>query len=154
MSRLRSSVATLKLFERAEVSVNKFFYDSKQSIDDIFLQYSYNQDAHRTNNVLQAEADEEVERSKRWSSRSGNQSYLTMRWSTTIAEKAAQGQVEGRSEADFFEGAPDAGNDIQSFYQMNLSWPPMKAIGVLGYVHLTPIQTATIPIPGTGKTVS
>ncbi|XP_062565078.1 probable ATP-dependent RNA helicase DDX27 [Armigeres subalbatus] len=53
---------------------------------------------------------------------------------------------------DFFE---EAGNneDISSFYQMNLSRPLMKAIGVLGYIYPTPIQGATIPIALLGRDI-
>lgn len=53
---------------------------------------------------------------------------------------------------DFFE---EAGNneEISSFYQMNLSRPLMKAIGVLGYIYPTPIQTATIPIALLGRDI-
>lgn len=66
---------------------------------------------------------------------------------------------------DFFEEAND-GDQVNSFYQMNLSRPLMRAIGVLGYIYPTPIQATTIPIAllgrdicgcaatGTGKTAS
>ncbi|KXJ82975.1 hypothetical protein RP20_CCG008612 [Aedes albopictus] len=53
---------------------------------------------------------------------------------------------------DFFEEA--GGNEeISSFYQMNLSRPLMKAIGVLGYIYPTPIQAATIPIALLGRDI-
>lgn len=73
--------------------------------------------------------------------------------------------IEDVIDKDFFEDAPES-DDITSFYQMNLSRPLMKAIGILGYVHPTPIQSATIPVAllgrdicgcaatGTGKTAS
>lgn len=44
-------------------------------------------------------------------------------------------------------------DQISSFYQMNLSRPLMKSIGSLGYVHPTPIQTATIPIALQGRDI-
>lgn len=55
-------------------------------------------------------------------------------------------------EGDFFEEA-DGSDTVQSFYQMNLSRPLMRAIGVLGYVHPTPIQAATIPIALLGRDI-
>lgn len=61
--------------------------------------------------------------------------------------------LEDVVDKDFFEDAPDTGGDIQSFYQMNLSRPLMKAIGILGYVHPTPIQTATIPVALLGRDI-
>ncbi|KAH8299894.1 hypothetical protein KR044_007348 [Drosophila immigrans] len=46
------------------------------------------------------------------------------------------------------------GNDlITSFYQMNLSRPLMRAIGVLGYIYPTPIQSSTIPVALLGRDV-
>ncbi|KAM8713360.1 hypothetical protein ACLKA7_013641 [Drosophila subpalustris] len=42
---------------------------------------------------------------------------------------------------------------ITSFYQMNLSRPLMRAIGVLGYIYPTPIQSSTIPIALLGRDV-
>lgn len=53
---------------------------------------------------------------------------------------------------DFFE---EVSNDqlISSFYQMNLSRPLMKAIGALGYVHPTPIQSSTIPVALQGRDI-
>lgn len=65
-----------------------------------------------------------------------------------------------------FSETIQSNGDITSFYQMNLSRPLMKAIGVLGYTHPTPIQSMTIPVAllgrdicgcaatGTGKTAS
>ncbi|XP_058833196.1 probable ATP-dependent RNA helicase DDX27 [Topomyia yanbarensis] len=72
---------------------------------------------------------------------------------------------DGEEQADFFEEV-EHNEEISSFYQMNLSRPLMKAIGVLGYIYPTPIQAATIPIgllgrdicgcaaTGTGKTAA
>ena len=53
---------------------------------------------------------------------------------------------------DFFEEA-DANDTISSFYQMNLSRPLMRAIGVLGYIYPTPIQASTIPIALLGRDI-
>lgn len=61
--------------------------------------------------------------------------------------------IEDVIDKDFFEDAPDADGEIQSFYQMNLSRPLMKAIGVLGYVHPTPIQISTIPVALLGRDI-
>lgn len=72
---------------------------------------------------------------------------------------------ENADDADFFEEA-DENDTVSSFYQMNLSRPLMRAIGVLGYTYPTPIQASTIPIgllgrdicgcaaTGTGKTAA
>lgn len=60
--------------------------------------------------------------------------------------------IEDVIDKEFFEDAPQS-DDITSFYQMNLSRPLMKAIGILGYVHPTPIQSATIPIALLGRDI-
>lgn len=54
-----------------------------------------------------------------------------------------------------FDETVNAGNadDVNSFYQMNLSRPLMKAIGVLGYIYPTPIQASTIPIALLGRDI-
>lgn len=52
----------------------------------------------------------------------------------------------------FFEEATD-GDQVNSFYQMNLSRPLMRAIGVLGYIYPTPIQATTIPIALLGRDI-
>lgn len=52
-----------------------------------------------------------------------------------------------------FEEAGESNGEINSFYQMNLSRPLMKAIGVLGYIYPTPIQTSTIPIALLGRDI-
>lgn len=52
-----------------------------------------------------------------------------------------------------FEDEIEANGDVNSFYQMNLSRPLMKAIGVLGYTHPTPIQASTIPIALLGRDI-
>lgn len=52
-----------------------------------------------------------------------------------------------------FDDAPQLEGDMNSFYQMNLSRPLMKAIGVLGYTHPTPIQAQTIPLALLGRDI-
>ncbi|XP_053670539.1 probable ATP-dependent RNA helicase DDX27 [Anopheles nili] len=54
---------------------------------------------------------------------------------------------------DYFEEMEGSNGDIQSFYQMDLSRPLMKAIGALGYIYPTPIQTSTIPIALMGRDI-
>lgn len=56
------------------------------------------------------------------------------------------------NDADFFEEA-DGSETVNSFYQMNLSRPLMRAIGVLGYIYPTPIQASTIPIALLGRDI-
>lgn len=56
------------------------------------------------------------------------------------------------ADADFFEEA-DGSEIVNSFYQMNLSRPLMRAIGVLGYIYPTPIQASTIPIALLGRDI-
>lgn len=60
---------------------------------------------------------------------------------------------DDEEDPDFFEEA-DAGDAVSSFYQMNLSRPLMRAIGVLGYIYPTPIQASTIPIALLGRDIS
>lgn len=79
--------------------------------------------------------------------------------------KEVEIEDEDEDQKDFFEEVKGS-DEISSFYQMNLSRPLMKAIGVLGYIYPTPIQAATIPIgllgrdicgcaaTGTGKTAA
>lgn len=52
-----------------------------------------------------------------------------------------------------FDEAPQLEGDMNSFYQMNLSRPLMKAIGVLGYTHPTPIQAQTVPLALLGRDI-
>lgn len=52
-----------------------------------------------------------------------------------------------------FDEAPQQNGEVNSFYQMNLSRPLMKAIGVLGYTYPTPIQASTIPLALLGRDV-
>ncbi|XP_049289753.1 probable ATP-dependent RNA helicase DDX27 [Anopheles funestus] len=55
---------------------------------------------------------------------------------------------------DYFEEVEENANgQIQSFYQMDLSRPLMKAIGALGYIYPTPIQASTIPIALMGRDI-
>lgn len=62
------------------------------------------------------------------------------------------GEDEDDANKDFFEEANDS-DQINSFYQMNLSRPLMRAIGVLGYIYPTPIQATTIPIALLGRDI-
>lgn len=59
---------------------------------------------------------------------------------------------ENGEDDDFFEEA-NANDIASSFYQMNLSRPLMRAIGVLGYVYPTPIQASTIPVALLGRDI-
>lgn len=59
---------------------------------------------------------------------------------------------DDENDADFFEEA-DGSETVSSFYQMNLSRPLMRAIGVLGYTYPTPIQASTIPIALLGRDI-
>ncbi|XP_070502979.1 probable ATP-dependent RNA helicase DDX27 [Chironomus tepperi] len=52
-----------------------------------------------------------------------------------------------------FDEQIEANGDMNSFYQMNLSRPLMKAIGVLGFTHPTPIQSSTIPVALLGRDI-
>ena len=52
-----------------------------------------------------------------------------------------------------FDEQIEANGDVNSFYQMNLSRPLMKAIGVLGFTHPTPIQSSTIPVALLGRDI-
>ncbi|XP_013102708.2 probable ATP-dependent RNA helicase DDX27 [Stomoxys calcitrans] len=52
-----------------------------------------------------------------------------------------------------FDEAIDSNEAITSFYQMNLSRPLMRAIGVLGYIYPTPIQASTIPVALLGRDI-
>lgn len=61
-------------------------------------------------------------------------------------------EEEDENDKDFFEDATDS-DQVNSFYQMNLSRPLMRAIGVLGYTYPTPIQATTIPIALLGRDI-
>lgn len=71
-----------------------------------------------------------------------------------IKKKKKKGDDEEDEEAnkEFFEEAEN-GEEITSFYQMNLSRPLMRAIGVMGFIYPTPIQAATIPIALLGRDI-
>lgn len=70
-------------------------------------------------------------------------------------KKKLEGDPEDENDEDGKQVMEEAiGNEeITSFYQMNLSRPLMRAIGVLGFVHPTPIQTTTIPIALLGRDI-
>lgn len=70
-------------------------------------------------------------------------------------KKKVDGEPEDENDEDGKAVMEEAlGNEeITSFYQMNLSRPLMRAIGVLGFVHPTPIQTTTIPIALLGRDI-
>ncbi|XP_040167660.1 probable ATP-dependent RNA helicase DDX27 [Anopheles arabiensis] len=62
--------------------------------------------------------------------------------------------TEDGTKEDYFEEIEENANgEIQSFYQMDLSRPLMKAIGALGYIYPTPIQASTIPIALMGRDI-
>lgn len=66
-------------------------------------------------------------------------------------KKTAEEEEEEGEKMNFEE--IEAQGEISSFYQMNLSRPLMRAIGVLGYIYPTPIQGATIPIALLGRDI-
>lgn len=68
-----------------------------------------------------------------------------------VVDEAADDELN-QEDRDFFEDASE-GDQVNSFYQMNLSRPLMRAIGVLGYIYPTPIQATTIPIALLGRDV-
>lgn len=62
-------------------------------------------------------------------------------------------EEEEEGEKMEFEDNPLNDGDVNSFYQMNLSRPLMKAIATLGFTHPTPIQAQTIPIALLGRDI-
>lgn len=70
-------------------------------------------------------------------------------------KKQANGDGEDEEEGEKmqFDDTIEANEMITSFYQMNLSRPLMRAIGVLGYIYPTPIQASTIPVALLGRDV-
>lgn len=62
-------------------------------------------------------------------------------------------EEEEEGEKMQFDEAIESNESITSFYQMNLSRPLMRAIGVLGYIYPTPIQASTIPIALLGRDI-
>lgn len=67
-------------------------------------------------------------------------------------KKAVADDPEGEK-LEFSEIVNTTG-DVNTFYQMNLSRPLMKAIGVLGFTHPTPIQSMTIPVALLGRDIA
>ena len=65
----------------------------------------------------------------------------------------SDGEEEDEGEKMQFEEAIDSNEAITSFYQMNLSRPLMRSIGVLGYIYPTPIQASTIPVALLGRDI-
>lgn len=57
----------------------------------------------------------------------------------------------GMGEGFFDETTPF--EPAQSFHEMNLSRPLMKAIASMNFVHPTPIQSATIPVALLGRDI-
>ncbi|KAH8290629.1 hypothetical protein KR054_004631 [Drosophila jambulina] len=68
-------------------------------------------------------------------------------------KKAAEEDEEEEGEKMQFDDTIEANEQITSFYQMNLSRPLMRAIGVLGYIYPTPIQASTIPVALLGRDI-
>ncbi|XP_037951200.1 probable ATP-dependent RNA helicase DDX27 [Teleopsis dalmanni] len=68
-------------------------------------------------------------------------------------KKTGSDVEEDEGEKMQFEESIDNNETITSFYQMNLSRPLMRAIGVLGYIYPTPIQASTIPIALLGRDI-
>ncbi|KAH8402116.1 hypothetical protein KR009_009843 [Drosophila setifemur] len=68
-------------------------------------------------------------------------------------KKGAEEEEEEEGEKMQFTDTIEANEQITSFYQMNLSRPLMRAIGVLGYIYPTPIQASTIPIALLGRDI-
>lgn len=62
-------------------------------------------------------------------------------------------EIEDLEDEEHFFEEVESHDQISSFYQMNLSRPLMKAIGALGYIYPTPIQSATIPIALLGRDI-
>ncbi|XP_067627369.1 probable ATP-dependent RNA helicase DDX27 [Eurosta solidaginis] len=65
----------------------------------------------------------------------------------------SDGEAEEEGEKMQFDEAIESNESITSFYQVNLSRPLMRAIGVLGYIYPTPIQSSTIPIALLGRDI-
>ncbi|KAL7023836.1 hypothetical protein ACKWTF_012807 [Chironomus riparius] len=61
--------------------------------------------------------------------------------------------IDDEQEKMEFDEQIEATGDMNSFYQMNLSRPLMKAIGILGFTHPTPIQSSTIPVALLGRDI-
>lgn len=76
---------------------------------------------------------------------------LRVKEKKTKKKKKVAEDPEGEK-MEFSEIAEDS-KDVNTFYQMNLSRPLMKAIGVLGFTHPTPIQSMTIPVALLGRDI-
>ena len=67
--------------------------------------------------------------------------------------KYLKGEPEEDEKIEFDSAPQLADGEVNSFYQMNLSRPLMKSIGVLGFTHPTPIQAQTIPLALLGRDI-
>lgn len=72
--------------------------------------------------------------------------------SQVVDMKNEENSSDAENDEDFFDNTL-TNETITSFYQMNLSRPLMRAIGVLGYIYPTPIQASTIPIALLGRDI-
>lgn len=72
--------------------------------------------------------------------------------SQVVDTKLEENSSDIEDTEDFFDNS-HINEAITSFYQMNLSRPLMRAIGVLGYIYPTPIQASTIPIALLGRDI-
>lgn len=68
-------------------------------------------------------------------------------------KSAVNEEEEEEGEKMQFDDTVESNETITSFYQMNLSRPLMRAIGVLGYIYPTPIQASTIPVALLGRDI-
>ncbi|BFG06037.1 probable ATP-dependent RNA helicase DDX27 [Drosophila madeirensis] len=68
-------------------------------------------------------------------------------------KKKAEEEDEDEGEKMQFDDTVEGNEQVTSFYQMNLSRPLMRSIGVLGYIYPTPIQSSTIPIALLGRDI-
>lgn len=68
-------------------------------------------------------------------------------------KSAVDAEEEEEGEKMQFDDTVESNETITSFYQMNLSRPLMRAIGVLGYIYPTPIQASTIPVALLGRDI-
>lgn len=68
-----------------------------------------------------------------------------------VKEKKKKNKTMKKNDKLEFEEIEMDINSNESFYQMNLSRPLLKAVADLKFVHPTPIQAATIPVALLGK---
>jgi ATP-dependent RNA helicase DDX27 len=78
---------------------------------------------------------------------------LRLKERKTKKRKRVKEEDEEEDEKMEFDENPLNDADVNSFYQMNLSRPLMKAIAALGFTHPTPIQAQTIPIALLGRDI-